>query len=171
MDYSPPGSSVQDIFQARILEWVAISLLRGSSPHRDWTWVSWTPGEGTGYPLQYSWVSLVAQLVKNPPAVQETWVQSLGRSQGRSPGEGKGYPLQYSSLENSMDCRAHGVAKSRKRLSDFHFHSCTAGRFFTNWATRRVRGESRVLWCAAGHLSVSRILGLFLHPGVGERQK
>ena len=31
-------------------------------------------GEGIYYPLQYSWASLVAQLVKNPPAVQETWV-------------------------------------------------------------------------------------------------
>ena len=35
-------------------------------------------GEGIGYPLQYSWASLVAQLVKDPPAVRETWVQSLG---------------------------------------------------------------------------------------------
>ena len=35
-------------------------------------------GEGIGYPLQYSWASLVAQLVKNPPAMQETWVQFLG---------------------------------------------------------------------------------------------
>ena len=35
-------------------------------------------GEGIGYPLQYSWASLVAQLVKNPPAVRETWVRSLG---------------------------------------------------------------------------------------------
>ena len=34
--------------------------------------------EGIGYPLQYSWASLVAQLVKNLPAMQETWVQSLG---------------------------------------------------------------------------------------------
>ena len=34
--------------------------------------------EGIGYPLQYSWASLVAQLVKNPPAIQETWVRSLG---------------------------------------------------------------------------------------------
>ena len=34
--------------------------------------------EGIGYLLQYSWASLVAQLVKNPPAMQETWVQSLG---------------------------------------------------------------------------------------------
>ena len=35
-------------------------------------------GEGIGYPLQYSWASLVAQLVKNLPAKQETWVGSLG---------------------------------------------------------------------------------------------
>ena len=34
--------------------------------------------EGIGYPLQYSWVSLVAQLVKNPPAIWETWVRALG---------------------------------------------------------------------------------------------
>ena len=37
-----------------------------------------SPGEGTGYPLQYPSASLVAQLVKNPPAMQETWVGSLG---------------------------------------------------------------------------------------------
>ena len=34
--------------------------------------------EGIGYPLQYSWASLVAQLVKNLPAMQGTWVQALG---------------------------------------------------------------------------------------------
>ena len=34
-------------------------------------------GQGTGYPLQYSWAFLVAQLVKNLPAMRETWVQSL----------------------------------------------------------------------------------------------
>ena len=37
-----------------------------------------SPGEGIGYPLLYSWASLVAQLVKNLPAMQETWVRSLG---------------------------------------------------------------------------------------------
>ena len=35
-------------------------------------------GEGIGYLLQYSWASLVAQLVKNPLAMQETWIRSLG---------------------------------------------------------------------------------------------
>ena len=81
----------------------------------------------------------MAQLVKNPPAMQETPVQSLGRedplemgfpggSAGeesacnagdlgsisglvRSPGRGKGYPLQYSGLENSMDSIVLGVVK------------------------------------------------------------
>ena len=37
-----------------------------------------SPGEGIGYLLQYSWAFLVAQLVKNLPAMLETWVQSLG---------------------------------------------------------------------------------------------
>ena len=36
-----------------------------------------SPGEGIGYPLQYSWASLVDQLVKNPPAMWEFWVRSL----------------------------------------------------------------------------------------------
>ena len=35
-------------------------------------------GEGIGYLLQYSWASLVAQVVKNLPAMQEAWVLSLG---------------------------------------------------------------------------------------------
>ena len=35
-------------------------------------------GEGIGYSLQYSWASLVAQLVKNLPAMRETWFRSLG---------------------------------------------------------------------------------------------
>ena len=37
-------------------------------------WLGRSTGEGIGYPLQYSWASLVAQLIENPPAVQETWV-------------------------------------------------------------------------------------------------
>ena len=56
----------------------------------------------------------MAQLVKNLPAMWETWVQSLGLED--SPGEGKGYPLQYSVLENSMDYIVHGVAKSWTQL-------------------------------------------------------
>ena len=61
------------------------------------------PGEGTGYLLQYSWASLVAQMVKNCPAMWETWVQSLGW-------EGHWNPFQYSCLEN-----AHG----QRRLAGY----------------------------------------------------
>ena len=68
-------------------------------------------GEGIAYPLQSSGASLVAQLVKNLPAMRETGVQSLGWED--SPGEGKGYPLQYSGQENSKDCIVREVAKSR----------------------------------------------------------
>ena len=50
-------------------------------------------------------------------------VGDLGSIPGldRSLGEGKGYPLQYSFLENSIDCRVHGVTKSWTLLNDFHF--------------------------------------------------
>ena len=69
-------------------------------------------GEGIGYPLQYSWASFVAQLVKNLPAIQETgfdpWV---GKIPWRR--EQLGYPLQYSGMENSTDYTVHGVTESR----------------------------------------------------------
>ena len=57
-------------------------------------------GRGLGNPLQYPLASLVAQLVKNAPVMQETLVPSLVWE--GPPGEGKSYPLQYSGLENSM---------------------------------------------------------------------
>ena len=67
------------------------------------------------------WASLVAQLVKNPPSMQKTWVQSLGWEDPLE--KGKANPLQYSGLENFMNCIVHGVAKSRTQQSDFHFTS------------------------------------------------
>ena len=77
---------------------------------------SWIPGserstgEGIGYPLQYSWAFLVAQLVKKSTCN----VGNLASIPvlGRLPGEGKDYPLQDSGLENSMDCMVPEVAKS-----------------------------------------------------------
>ena len=65
--------------------------------------------------------SLVVQLKKNPPAMWETWVRSLG---WEDPLEvGTGYLLQYSGPENSMNCIGHGETKSQARLSDFHFQA------------------------------------------------
>ena len=76
-------------------------------------------GEGIGYILQYSWASLVAQLVKNLPIMQE----DLGLIPGleRSSGEEKGYSLQYSGLENSMDSpRGRKESDTTERLSLTH---------------------------------------------------
>ena len=76
-------------------------------------------GEGIGYPLQYSWAFLVAQPVKNPPVMRETWVRSLGWEDPLE--KAKATPLQYSALENSMDCIVREATKSQTRLSHFHF--------------------------------------------------
>ena len=50
-------------------------------------------GEGIGYPLQYSWASLVAQMVKNPRIHLQCGRPEFDPWLGRSTGEGKGYPL------------------------------------------------------------------------------
>ena len=77
-------------------------------------------GEGIGYPLQYSWASLVAQLVKNPSAIWETWVRSLS---WENPLE-KGTATHSSILSWRIPWTTiHRIAKSRTQLSDFHFHS------------------------------------------------
>ena len=77
-------------------------------------------GEGIGYSLQYSWASLVAQMVKNPPAMWEIWVQSMG---WEDPPWRAWQPTPFSCLENSMGRGAwwatvHGITKSWTRLSN-----------------------------------------------------
>ena len=74
-----------------------------------------------GYPLQYSWASLVAQLVKESACS----VGDLGPipGLGRSSGKGNSYLLQCSGLENSMDCMEFMESQSQTWLSDFHFTS------------------------------------------------
>ena len=71
------------------------------------------PGEGIGYPLQYSWASLWAQLVKNLPAMQETWVQSLGWEDPLEKGK-----ATHSSI---LAWRILRVSRSWTQLSDFCF--------------------------------------------------
>ena len=78
-----------------------------------------------GYPRQYSWASLVAQLVKNPPAMQETWVRSLGWED----------PLEKGVATHSsiLAWRIPWTVKSMgTRLSDFHvsiFHGVNGWQF------------------------------------------
>ena len=80
-----------------------------------------SPGEGIGYPLQYSWASLVAQLVKNPTAMWETWVQSLGWEDLLE--EGMATLSSILAWRIPMDRGAwqatvHGGAKSQTQLSN-----------------------------------------------------
>ena len=80
-----------------------------------------SPGEGIGYPLQYSWASLVAQKVKNPLAMLETWVRKLG---WKDPLE-EGMATHSSILawrvpkgRGAWWATVHGIAKSQTGLSD-----------------------------------------------------
>ena len=80
-----------------------------------------TAEEGTGYPFQYSWASLMAQLVKNLPAMQETWVRSLGWEDPLE--EGMATHSSILAWKISMDrgtfqAAVHGVAKNLTQLSD-----------------------------------------------------
>ena len=61
-----------------------------------------------------------AQLVKNPPTMRETWVQSPGW-EGLIPGGGNDYPLQYSGLEKSMGCIIHGLQRVGHDWATFTF--------------------------------------------------
>ena len=131
MYWSPPGSSIHGISQARILEWVAISFSRGSSQPRNWTRVS--PH------CRQRLYGLSHQGSESPQANNQTLPWWLSRKEsahnsrdpgsvpglGGSPGEGNGNPLQYSYLENSMDrgiwrVTVHGATKSWTRLSSYH---------------------------------------------------
>ena len=76
-------------------------------------------GERVGYQLQYSWTLLVAQLVKNPPAMWETWVPSLG---WEDPLE-KGKATHSNILAWRIPWTVQSVrSQSRTQLSDFHLH-------------------------------------------------
>ena len=82
------------------------------------SWVRKIRWRMIGYTLQYSWASLVAQLVKTPPVMRETWVRSLV---WEDPLE-KGKAAHSSILTWRILWIVHGVAKSQTRLNDFHFH-------------------------------------------------
>ena len=78
-----------------------------------------SPGEEIGYPPQDSWASLVAQLVKNLPALQDTWGRSLGWEDPLEEGKATHFSILAWRIPRTV---SHGVAKSQTQLSDFHFH-------------------------------------------------
>ena len=77
-----------------------------------------SPGEGIGYPLQYSWASLVAQLVKNLPAMRETWVRSLGWEGPLKEGMATHFSIlawRIPTDRGAWGATGHGVTKSQTR--------------------------------------------------------
>ena len=78
-------------------------------------WLGRSPRDGRGYPLQYSWASLVAQLVNNPPAMQETWVRSLGWEDPLEQGMATHFSILAWRIpmdRGAWGATVHGVAKS-----------------------------------------------------------
>ena len=131
MGCSPLGSSVHRIYQARTLEWVAISFSRESSLPKDQTQVSCTAGRF--FTSRATREAQIEKVYSLPQCKRITFVYNSNMLYlKQSFGEGNGTQLQYSCLENPMDGGAwwaavYGVAKSRARLSDFtftfHFHA------------------------------------------------
>ena len=138
-DSSPPGSSVHGIFQARVLKWVVISYSRRSSQPRDRTHFSCISCIGRWF--LYHWAtwenpyihthihtfcvifgaSLIAQLVKNLPAVQETLFWSLG---------------QEDPLEKGMAIHSSILAWRIPWMEEFGgLQSTGSGRVGHDWAT------------------------------------
>ena len=113
-------------------------------------------GEGIGNPLLYSRASLVAQLVKNSPAMWEAWVRSLGWGDLLQ----KGNATLFSFLENSMYCIVHGVTKSQTQLNDFHFQEPS----MSSQVVLEVKNPSAI----AGHIRDSGLIcGSGRSPGKG----
>ena len=112
--------------------WLAVSISRDSSEAVNHCCVSegWVGSMESWLHITITWdfylqirASVVAQVIKNLPAIQETQIWSLGREDPLE--KGMATHSSNSCLENSLDreswqATVHGVAKSRIRLSDFH---------------------------------------------------
>ena len=111
-----------------------------------------SPGEGIGYPLQYSWASLVAQLVKNPPALWETWVRSLGWKDPLEKGKGTHSSILAGEFHGQYSLWSDKEPDTTERLSLSHFihilkyhtvylkhmHFFTCKSYFKNLEERKV---------------------------------
>ena len=81
-----------------------------------------SPGEGIGYPFQYSWASLVAQTVKNLLVMRETWVQSMGWEDPLVEGRATHSSILAWGIlmdRGTWQATVHGVSRSLTQLSDY----------------------------------------------------
>ena len=130
MDCCLPGSSSHGILQARIPEWVAISFARWSSQPRDQIQVSCVAGGLLHHQIHQGrtqatilaiFTVQLAQLVKNPPAMQETLARSLGWEDALE----KGKATHSSVLAWRIPWTVSSMgSQSRTWVSDSHFRQC-----------------------------------------------
>ena len=116
VNFSPPCSSIHGIFQARVLEWVAISFSRRSSGPRDWTQVSCTAGRFFTH-----WATreaLMVQLINNLPAKQETLVRSLCQEDAPEKGMATHSSILVWRIPWIEEPTVHGVTNSWTQLSN-----------------------------------------------------
>ena len=74
--------------------------------------------EGIGYPLQYSWASLVAQMEKNPPVMRETWVQSLGWKYSLEKKRASSYHIFAQNLSITLRIKSQDLSRDLQNLYD-----------------------------------------------------
>ena len=101
-------------------------------------------GEGTSYPLQYSWASLMTQLVKNLSAMQDTWILSLGWQD----------PLEKEKATHSSFLAWRKVAKSWTRLSDFDDTTLSGVSVSCQTYVEKHLSKLTLLICKMGNLSI-----------------
>ena len=179
----PPGSSLHEILQARILKWVAmpsswcrLSHLKSSPPKKAILQGFPESSAGKESICNAGDPSLILGVGKilwkrdrlPTPVFLGLPCDSAGKEStcnagdlgsipglGKSPAEGKGYPLQYSGLENPMDCVVQGVTKSRTRLNDFHVHF-TPPKSVRNASCKHLLDSSRALFPVSHNQSLSK---------------
>ena len=140
MNYSPSGSSVHGIFQARILEWVAIPFSRESS----WHIVSWLVGE-------FFTIWATREALSTPRTLTNRHAGVTDEAKKDAVSEVK-VAQSCPAPCDSMDCTVHGILQTRilkwvafpffrgsSQPRDWTQVSCTADGFFTSWATREAQ--------------------------------
>ena len=138
IDCSLSGFSVHEILQARILEWADISSFRGSSWPRDWTWASYV--SCMGRPILCHWTSWEI----GPTAMKVLFTQScptLCDPMDCSPPDSSVYGILQAGILKWITIP---FSKGSSLPRDQTQASCTAGRFFTIWATREYYGHDQI---------------------------